>query len=248
MAICERCGRPIPEGSEFCGYCGRPGPRTSGGFRALVVALLLLGAAAGLYVYFAHHYRTDAEATRHEQIASLYHTARNYEDNGEYEAAARAYGEVVALTPARPFHRRNLARVLLRLGRFSEAQTHLEAAIDEELAGPAPNDSLLFGLYQDSALAYVGQQQYHAGGRALEQAREQRPGFEQTPLYLVPKAIAAAGRGRGDTAHQLLRQALAADRDLTLRSVSTWLELVPDAPETPLLQQFLDETGQEDES
>jgi len=242
VAVCQRCGREIAEGSEACGYCARPQPRTSGGFRGLAIALVLVAAGAASYTYFAYYRGPGAQVAAHDQIAALYHTARGYEEKGQLEAAAQAYSEVVKLQPAWPYHRRNLARVLLRLGKFGEAQAQLQAAVDQELRASPADQGLLLWLYHDLALASMGQHDYDAGEQGLEKAKQQRPAFEQTPPYLVAKAIAAAGRGRGDSARQLLDQALAAQRDMTLESVSSWLSLAPNAPEAPVLKAFLDET------
>lgn len=248
MATCEKCGRVIPEGSGFCGYCGRPQPLTSRGFRGLIVALLLVAAGAAVYGYFAYVRQPGGEALTYDRIATLYQTARQHERQGDDEAAAQIYRQIVESQPNWPTHRRNLARCLLRLGRFAEAEAQQRTAIDQQLAAPVRGEELLVWLHYELALARMGQGDYTGGEAALEEAKARRPALEQTPPYLVASAIARAGRGRQDGARELLEQALATDRDITVQTISGWLALVPESPEAPVLQAFLDSLPAEERS
>ncbi|HET9440953.1 MAG TPA: VWA domain-containing protein [Longimicrobiales bacterium] len=83
---------------------------------------------------------------------------------GKYEEAARIYQEVIRSGKVEPYVRYNLGTALLRLGRYQEAQQHLQQATREAEAE----------LKQRA--------QYNLGNRYLEEARKGEAGEQTTQL------------------------------------------------------------------
>ena len=138
----------------------------------------------------------------------LVNSAAYLQRNGQYEASAAKWKQVVALSPGDEFAHRNLGAVLLMTGHREESAAEMRKAAEIKLRAAVEADPKSARGFNDLGLLLA------ESGRAGEAAAQFRRAVELQPDFAAARANlgeALANSGKPDEALAELRKTLVAD-------------------------------------
>ncbi len=235
--LCPSCRRAVPVAASVCAFCGARfgrAPRRGLSVGALLGWTALIGLIGTLVLVLSVYWPGRPKGP--EGAAADWRRAARLRSAGRLDAAIAAQQQFLEAESTSWRGWRELGEMLFAVGRYGESVDAYGRAV-EHAADESPQERAW--LLRDRAVARLGAGDYRGGDADLDACAALHADVDQTPSYLVPRAICLAGRGRQEAAMRALGSSVEVDPAATTEAVAAWLDRCPEGVAAPVLRRFL---------